>query len=61
VTVPGHDRPNDPRFLPAQEGIAAANAWLSVQKLNAESPFPMLDVREEMANVIGSFVAQTYG
>ena len=51
-------QPADPGFLQTQETFAAANPWFSVRRLNAKSHFPMLEVPEEMANAIESFVAQ---
>ena len=51
-------QPADPGFLQAQETFAVANPWFSVQKLNAKSHFPMLEVPEDMAKVIESFVSQ---
>ncbi len=51
-------QPADPGFLQAQETFAAANPWFSVRKLNAKSHFPMLEVPEDMANAIESFIAQ---
>jgi len=51
-------QPADPGYLQAQEAFATANGWFSVRKLNAKSHFPMLEVPEDMAKAIESFVAQ---
>lgn len=51
-------QPADQGFLQVQERFAAANPWFSVRKLNAKSHFPMLEVPEDMAKLIESFVAQ---
>jgi hypothetical protein len=48
----------DQGFLRAQEGFAAANPWCSARKLIAKSHFPMLEIPEDMAKLIESFVAQ---
>ncbi len=49
-------QPADPGFLQAQETFAAANPWFTVRKLNAKSHFPMLELPEDMANAIESFL-----
>ncbi len=51
-------QPADSEFLQAQEKFAEANPWFAVRKLNAESHFPMLELPEDMANAIESFVAK---
>lgn len=51
-------QPADPEFLQAQEKFAEANPWFTVRKLNAKSHFPMLELPQDMANAIESFVAQ---
>lgn len=50
-------QPADPGFLQAQHTFAATNSWFAVRKLNAKSHFPMLELPEDMANAIESFVA----
>lgn len=52
-------QPANPEFLQAQETFAAAHHWFSVRKLNAKSHFPMLEVAQEMATDIESFLAGT--
>jgi pimeloyl-ACP methyl ester carboxylesterase len=51
-------QPSDPGFLQAQETFAASNPWFSVRKLNAKSHFPMLEVPQEMANIIETFIKE---
>ncbi len=51
-------QPADPEFLRAQEEFAAANPWFSVQRLNARSHFPMLELPGEMAHAIEAFVSR---
>ena len=50
-------QPDDPGFLQAQEAFAAAHSGFSVRKLNARSHFPMLEVPEQLAAAIESFIA----
>ncbi len=49
-------QPTDPGFLQAQEMFAAAHRWFTVRRLNAKSHFPMLELPDEMANAIESFL-----
>lgn len=49
-------QPEDPAFLAAQQEFAAANSWYHVQRLDAKSHFPMLEIADEMAAVIERFL-----
>lgn len=51
-------QPDDPGFLRAQQQLAEQAPWFEVQKLEARSHFPMLEVPEEMAALIESWVAR---
>jgi pimeloyl-ACP methyl ester carboxylesterase len=50
-------QPDDPGYLHAQEAFAAENLWFSVRRLGAKSHFPMLEIPQDMADAIESFVA----
>lgn len=51
-------QPPDPAFLEAQTSFAGANSWFTVRKLNARSHFPMLELPDEMAATIESFIGK---
>jgi len=51
-------QPANSDFLEEQKRFSEANRWFSVQKLNAKSHFPMLEIPEYMADAIESFLAQ---
>lgn len=52
-------QPADLGFFQAQEGFAAAHSWFTVRKVNAKSHFPMLEVPNDVASTIESFVAKS--
>jgi pimeloyl-ACP methyl ester carboxylesterase len=52
-------QPDDPGFLSAQQGYAQSHPWFCVQKLDARSHFPTLEVPGAVSEAITSFVAQT--
>jgi pimeloyl-ACP methyl ester carboxylesterase len=49
-------QPADPGFLAGQEAFAAEHGWFEVQRLDARSHFPMLEVPGEVAERIEKFV-----
>ncbi len=49
-------QPDDARYLAAQHSFATEHPWFQVRRLAARSHFPMFEVPEEMAAVIGDFV-----
>jgi pimeloyl-ACP methyl ester carboxylesterase len=51
-------QPSDPGFLAAQQAFAEEHPWFSVRKLEARSHFPQIEVPQEVAETIESFVAQ---
>ena len=48
--------PEDPAFLKAQEAFAAVHPWFHVERLEARSHFPMLEVPEAIAGAIDRFL-----
>lgn len=50
-------QPDDPGYLVAQQSFSEANPWFHVQKLDAHSHFPMLEIPSRMATLIEQFVA----
>lgn len=48
-------QPDDAEYLKAQQSFAASNPWFQVQKLEAQSHFPIFEVAEEMAKTITEF------
>jgi pimeloyl-ACP methyl ester carboxylesterase len=49
-------QPRTPDFLVAQQGFARSHDWFQVELLEARSHFPMFEVPEVMARMIGQFV-----
>ena len=49
-------QPADESLLRAQEAFAAANPWFEVERLDAQSHFPMFEVPKAMAERIDNFV-----
>jgi pimeloyl-ACP methyl ester carboxylesterase len=52
-----YGQPNDEGYLRVQREFAAANSWFSVEKLNAGSHFPTLEVPDAMLDPIDRFLA----
>jgi pimeloyl-ACP methyl ester carboxylesterase len=52
-------QPDDPGFLAAQQSYCAAQPWFQVQKLDARSHFPTLEVPQVVASAITRFAPQT--
>lgn len=50
-------QPEDPGYLAAQQSLSAAYPWFHVQKLQASSHFPMLEIPKDMAALIEQFVS----
>lgn len=50
--------PEDPAFLEAQEAFAREHPWFRVERLEARSHFPMLEVPAAMAGAIGRFLGE---
>jgi pimeloyl-ACP methyl ester carboxylesterase len=50
-------QPTDDGYLAAQQGAAAELGWFSVERLDARSHFPMLEVPGDAAGRIEAFVA----
>jgi pimeloyl-ACP methyl ester carboxylesterase len=50
-------QPDEAGFLAMQQAYAREYAWFQVRKLAARSHFPMFEVPQEMARVIGEFAA----
>jgi pimeloyl-ACP methyl ester carboxylesterase len=51
-------QPAEPGFLTAQQAYAAQHPWFEVQRLEARSHFPMLEVPHDMARLIEEFVTR---
>lgn len=51
-------QPGDPEFLTAQQAYAEEHPWFEVERLDARSHFPMLEVPETMATRVEEFVRQ---
>jgi hypothetical protein len=51
--------PSDPWYLAAQQAYSRPKLWFEVIKLTARSHFPMFEVRQEMACILGEFAAST--
>ncbi|AXQ28551.1 alpha/beta hydrolase [Solimonas sp. K1W22B-7] len=51
-------QPEDPGFLQAQESFAATHPWFTVRRLKARSHFPTMEVPEDMARAIESFLGR---
>lgn len=60
-TLHAYAQPGDPAFLVAQQEYAAANDWFRVDRLDARSHFPMLEVPGQMAELIDDFVTSLGG
>lgn len=52
-------QPADPGFLAAQRKFAEHHPWFEVERLNALSHFPMIEVPEEMARLVEEFVRRS--
>lgn len=52
-------QPRDPAFLAAQRGFADQHPWFEVERLDARSHFPMIEVPDEMARLVEEFVRRT--
>jgi pimeloyl-ACP methyl ester carboxylesterase len=52
-------QPDDPQFLAAQQSYAKSHSWFQVQKLEARSHFPTLEVPGPVSAAIARFVEQT--
>lgn len=50
-------QPSDPVFYQAQQAFAESNPWFQVERVNAISHFPMLEIPEELAEAIERFVS----
>lgn len=50
-------QPADPGYLAMQQSFAATHPWFHVQKLDAKSHFPMVEVPDQAAAVIREFIA----
>jgi pimeloyl-ACP methyl ester carboxylesterase len=57
ATLHLYAQPGDPAFLDAQQGFAADHAWFRVEKLDAVSHFPILEVPDAMAEHLSRFAA----
>jgi pimeloyl-ACP methyl ester carboxylesterase len=51
-------QPPDPEFLAAQQAFAASHPWFQVQRLDARSHFPTVEVPRDVAGAIDAFAAQ---
>jgi pimeloyl-ACP methyl ester carboxylesterase len=51
-------QPDDPGFLAVQQDYSRTHSWFRVHKLAARSHFPMFEVPDEMARIIGEFAIQ---
>lgn len=51
-------QPPDPGYLDAQKTIAANEPWFHVEKLDAQTHFPMFETPEHLAGVIERFVTR---
>lgn len=49
-------QPADPAYYQAQQSFAASHPWFSVNRVNAISHFPTMEVPDEIAEAIESFV-----
>jgi pimeloyl-ACP methyl ester carboxylesterase len=58
-TLHVYAQPEDPGLLSAQQSYAAAHPWFQVQKLDARSHFPTIEVPGPLAHAIASFVERT--
>jgi len=56
-----YSQPEDAAWLDAQHSFAASHPWFHVQKLSAPSHFPMLEIPEELATHILSFLDAALG
>lgn len=52
-------QPADPAYLTAQQNFASQNPWFGVERLEAQSHFPMFEVPEAMAATIERFVTRS--
>lgn len=50
-------QPADPVFYQAQQAFAESNPWFHVERVNAISHFPMLEIPEELAEAVENFVS----
>lgn len=60
-TLHVYAQPRDEGFLAAQQAFADEDEWFEVHRLNAQSHFPMLEVADDLAAVIGDFLARRAG
>ena len=51
-------QPADAAFYTAQQEYAATHPWFEVERLEARSHFPMLEVPEDMARLVEEYVAR---
>lgn len=51
-------QPDEAGFLAAQQAFAAEHPWFQVQKLGAQSHFPMFEVPADIVQAIARFVAE---
>lgn len=51
-------QPGEPAYQMGQQSFAASHPWFQVQRLNARSHFPMLEVPDEVAASIDRFVTE---
>jgi pimeloyl-ACP methyl ester carboxylesterase len=49
-------QPTDPGFLQMQEEFAAAHPWFQVQRLDARSHFPTIEVPDQLVEPIARFI-----
>jgi pimeloyl-ACP methyl ester carboxylesterase len=56
-TVHLYSQPRDPAYLAFQQDFARAHPWFRVQRLDARSHFPALEVPEAVARAVIEFVA----
>lgn len=52
-------QPDDPGFLAAQKSFAESHSWFEVQKLDARSHFPTIEVPGPVSKSIQDFVTRT--
>lgn len=52
-----YSQPHDPAYLAAQQDFARSHPWFKVQRLDARSHFPALEVPEAVAKAILDFAA----
>lgn len=56
LTLHLYAQPADPAVLEAQQAFSTAHPWFEVERLPAESHFPMFEVPDAMAKAITDFV-----